>query len=261
MNKNKIKRDKEVEQVYLALLNEHFETVSLEKYNDAMMNLIFTEACEKTLGKNFRKQRISKRKEKKIKEYVENKLRHKYGKWVNMTDFKIKNISNIFFKTNLDRVFNVPGLGKLYGAYYRCCCGNIFFTEHCLERFEERANPLIYILLRRRMEEHLKGPATSVDILSGLLSASSLEYGRKDNYYHVNATVGILVVEDFGDVFIAKTFLSPDMIKPVKWFKPDIYDRETVSSFSDVINCKGEYIDNPQFIEEMIQKDAGANSC
>jgi len=259
--KSSIKRNKEQEQVYLALLNEHFETVSFEPYNDAMMNLIFTNACDKILGKSFAKKRISLRKEKKIKDEVTRRVRNKYGRWVSLTHFKINNVNKtMYFNTNLDRVFTVAGQGKLYGSYYHSCCGNIFFTEHCLERFEERIGPILYDHLAKKLEESLNGPATSVDILSGMTLSGDLEYGRHENYYHLNANVGILVLEDFGDVFIAKTFLSPEMIKPIKWYKPDIYNRDVITSFSGVINCKCDRIENPTFIKEVIQKALEAQS-
>ncbi len=255
MKKSTIVRDKEQEQVYLTLLNEHFETVSLEKYNDAMMNIMFTDACDKVLGKNFAKKRISKRKEKKIKDYVSARIRGKYGKWVSLTNFKLKGINNIYFQTNLDRVFTVTGHGKLYGAYYHRVCGNIFYTAHCLERFEERADMDVYGYMIERMKEVLGAVPTSVDLLSALLMASPLEYGKREGHYHVSIMSGILVLEDFGDVFIAKTFLSQDMIKDVKWYKPQIDNADAMNSFSDVINSPCEQIDKPVLIND-IQKEA-----
>jgi len=242
--KSSITRNKEQEQVYLALLNEHFETVSLEKYNDAMMNLIFSEACNKTLGKTFAKKRISKRKEKKIKEYVAIRIRKKYGKWVNMTNFKLKGNYHIQFKTNLDRVFTVTDHGRLFGANYHKACGNIFYTEHCLERFEERVDPIVYEFIMDRIKAIAGSFPTTVDVLSMMIIGSPFEYGKIENHYHLNIVSGVVVLEDFGNVFIAKTFLSPEMIKPVQWHSPDI-DINNMKSFADVINAPCVRIEKP----------------
>jgi len=242
--KSSITRNKEQEQVYLSLLNEHFETVSLEKYNDAMMNLIFSEACDKVLGKSFAKKRVSKRKEKKIKELVVDRIHRKYGKWVNLVNFKLKSPFHIQFQTNLDRVFTVTDHGRLFGANYRSACGNIFYTEHCLQRFEDRININIYDFIMGRIKAIAGSYPTTVDVLSMMIMGSKFEYGKKDNHYHLNIVSGILVLEDFGDVFIAKTFLAPDMIKPVQWHKPDI-NVELMKSFAEVLKAPCERIDNP----------------
>lgn len=252
--KSSILRNKEQEQVYHSLLNEHFETVSLEKYNDAMMNLIFSEACDNVLGKDFAKKRISKRKEKKIKEYITAKIRKKYGRWVNITSFKLKGMRNIQFDTNLDRVFTVNGKGRLYGAYYHRVCGNIFFTEHCLERFEDRSDMEIYQHVIDRMKDVLKADPTSVDILSTLIMASPLDYGKHEDHLHVGIISGILVLEDFGDVFIAKTFLSEDMIKPVQWYRPKIENRSVITSFAGVLQSPCEKIEKPILYKDILEE-------
>lgn len=247
--KSSITRDKEQEQVYLALLNEHFKTISLEKYNDAMMNLIFSEACDKVLGKNFTKKRISKRKEKKIKEYVAERIRKKYGKWVNLINFKLKNPFHIQFQTNLDRVFTVTGHGKLFGASYHTACGNIFYTEHSLERFEERVDNNMYNFIMGRIKETAGSYPTTVDVLSMMIMGSPFEYGKIENHYHLNIMSGIVVMEDFGDVFIAKTFLAPNMVKSVQWYRPDI-DIDMMKSFAEVIKSPCERIEKPTLLIE-----------
>jgi len=256
--KSSILRDKEQEQVYHSLLNEHFETVSLEKYNDAMLNIILSEAREAVLGKKFDKRRISKRKEKKIKDLATDRIRKKYGKWVNLTSFKIKKNFSIQFNTNLDRVFTVSGKGKLYGAYYHRVCGNIFFTEHCLSRFEEpgRNDMKIYGRIVEGLKDSLKADPTSVDILSMLIMAGPLDYGRKvdDSHIHLSIMSGILVMEDFGDVFIAKTFLSEEMIKQVQWHRPKIEDREKITSFASVLQQPSEKIEKPLLYTDMLEE-------
>jgi len=266
-NKFEIVRDKESEQVYLSLLNNHFKTITYEKYIDAMMNVIFTEVKDKVLGKKFNKKRISRKKGTKIKEGVSEKLKHKYGKWVGMSQFKIKDVNTILFHTNLDKVFKVPGYGTLYGAYYKSVCGNIFFTSHSLTRFEERTDLDTTKALSIMFKSQFKTEPTSIDIICGLIFTCEFIYGRDDKYIHLALPTGILVLEDLGDVFIAKTFLGPDMAKVTKWYKPIHVDKSfehlrSVDSFATVINYDSEAVDTPIFfqnikemIEEHINKD------
>jgi len=254
--KTEIVRDKENEQVYLSLLNSHFKTVTYEEHPDAMMNVIFTDARTKVLGKNFQKKRISQRKAKKIKEEVSNRLKRKYGKWVSLSHFKIKDVDTIAFQTNLDKVFKVPGYGALYGAYYRTACGNIFFSSHSLERFEERTEQNVYEIVSDLFREGHKSEPTSVDILCGLIFMSTFVHGRINKYLHLALPTGILVLEDLGDIFVAKTFLSPEMIKECTWYKPDVdhtmQQRYESNSFADVINKPSEVTDPPVFVQDLM---------
>jgi len=238
-------RDKEQERIYHSLLSGHFKTVTLEKYNDAMMNLMFQQACDKVLGKNFSKNRISKRKEKKIKDYVANKIRKKYGKWVNLTNVKLKKNGQMAFRTNLDRTFIVPDRGRLYGAYYHTISGNVFFTEHCLERFEERANMEFLDGIINAARRGLDAEPTAVDILSLLINYGPLDYGRNKDHLHISVLSGIIALEDLGDVFIAKTFLSENMIKDIQWYRPEIGNRSEVMSFVSVLQSPCKKIDKP----------------
>ncbi len=262
--RTEIVRDKENEQVYLSLLNSHFKTVNYEKHTDAMMNVIFTDARLKVLGKNFQKQRISRRKATKIKEEISNRLKRKYGKWVSLSAFKIKNVDTIAFQTNLDKVFKVPGYGALYGAYYKTACGNIFFTSHSLERFEERTEKNVHKALTSIFTHKNNLEVTSIDILCGLIFTCAFVYGRIDKYIHLALPTGILVLEDLGDVFVAKTFLSSDMIKEISWYRVDVEDIKdfcyNANSFADVVNGPSKKADTPLFIEDlqaMIKESGG----
>lgn len=254
-NQAKIKRNKEEETMYLSLLNLHFETVTYEKYIDSSMNIMFSQARQQVLGKNFNKMRISQRKEKKIKELIIKKMHSKYGKYVSLTHFKIKDINRTIFLTNLDTVFTVPGHGKLYGCYYRQTCGNIFLTQHCLERFEERADPAYCESIMRWIKKTHNAAPTTVDVISSLIMVSNFEYGRTKEHFHLCIGIGVLVIEDFGDVYIAKTFLSPEMFKEkIKWYKPILpADRRHFNSFAEVIHrCESQPIDRPRFIKDYI---------
>lgn len=240
---------KEEEKKYLEALNKHFKAVTCEKHPDAMLNIIFTDAYEKILGRNFRKQRISKKKEKKLKNEIISRLRHKYGRWINLTNFKIKNPAEIYFQTNFNRVYKVEDMGILYGSPSELICDGIFYTSHCLERFEERANPEFYDPITEEMKKIYKTEPTSADIMIGLIMSSNMEYGRWKDFCYLNVRVGALVLENLTDVFIAKTFLTPDMLHPeMTWYQPLIAPDEHFSSFKELMEIDFIKIEKPSFI-------------
>jgi len=249
-----IHRDKSTEDEelrYLDLLKEHFTTVFHEKHPTAMLNLIFNDSYDKILGKNYRKKRISKRKTKKLRDEIVSRLRRKYGRWINLTNFKVKSPSDIRFVTNFNRVYRIEGQGKLYGSPSELVCGGIFYTSHCLERFEERADPLLYANVIIALIETYKTEPTSADILMGLIMTSDYEYGRWKEFLYLNVRVGALVLDDLGEIFIAKTFLTPDMLHPeMKWYQPLINEGEDrdITSFQELIHKKSIPIDKPTFI-------------
>jgi len=254
--RSEIIRDKENEQVYLSLLNNHFKTITYEKHIDAMINIIFTEVKDKVLGKKFDKKRISRKKGIKIRKGVSDKLKHKYGKWVSLSRFKIKDRSTIAFQTNLDKVFRVPGYGTLYGAYYRSACGNIFFTSHALERFEQRTDADTSKALASLFKDQLDTEATSVDLLCGLIFTCAFVYGKIGKFIHLALPTGVLVLEDLGDVFIAKTFLGPDMIKIIDWYQPVLVDKSLkhiheIDSFATLMNAGAERVEPPVFFQNV----------
>lgn len=277
MEKNKfveksiIKRDKEEEQIYLDLLNLHFKTVTYEKHPDAMMNLIFQEAFNKVLGANFAKKRISQRKEKRIKEAVLHQLRAKYGRWINLMNFKIKDKNRAFYRTNFNRVYKVEGLGILYGSPSHMLCGNIFYTSHCLERFEERADPFLYEPVKNRIRELYKTEPTSADIMIGLIMSTNYEYGVWKEFKYLNVQIGVLVLQDLGDVFIAKTFLTPDMLyegMKERWYQPVLkvstreigehfLDIDSFHSFADLLKHESRKIEKPTFIVDELTELMG----
>lgn len=255
------------EKKYLDILKKHFDAVTCEKHPDAMLNIIFTDAYNKVLGKDYRKERISKRKQKKLREEIINRLRRKYGRWINLTNFKAKNPYKISFQTNFNRVYRIKNVGILYGSPSEIVCEGIFYTSHCLERFEERAKPELYENVTNTLKHLYKTEPTSADILMGLILTSDYEYGKwkstvygtEKKFYYLNVSVGALALEDLGDVFIAKTFLTPDMLHPkMKWLKPllnEDEDEEKITSFKELINLGTIKIDKPQFISDEIIKN------
>jgi len=52
-------------------------------------------------------------------------------------------------------------------------------------------------------------------------------YARNRNMCYLDITFGILVLEDFDEFFVAKTFLTYDMIKQdFYWVRPDLTEEE-----------------------------------
>lgn len=253
--KSRISRDHSEEEKYLEILNKYFETETFEKHPDAMLNIMFTNTFDEVLGPNFFKSRISKRKEKKIKERLIKKLQSKYGRWINITNFKIKDIDHVRFLTNFNRVYKVKGLGILYGCPSERVCGGVFYTQHCLERFEERLDPVFYSPLALELKKSYGVEPTIADILVGMVMTSNFEYAQKDQFYYLNIRVGILVLKNFQDVFIVKTFLTPEMLQtPLEWFKPlltqeqDHNPNNFFRSFSDMVNHESIKIQRPSFL-------------
>jgi hypothetical protein len=254
-DRSRLIRNKEEEQVYLDLLNHHFKTVTAEKHPDAMLNLIFRESYEKVLGVSFAKERIGKRKAKAIRNLILLKLQKKYGRWINLTNFKIKNINQCLFMTNFNRVYNVEGQGKLYGNPSHSISGGVFYTEHCLERFEERVSPHLYEPVTERLRFTFKAEPTSADIMFGLVMSSNLEHGVWKEFKYLNINVGALVLEDLGDVFIAKTFLTPDMLyADMKWYQALIQEGDQFHYFADLLKHECIKIEQPDFLINRLAK-------
>lgn len=260
-NKWKICRpehDKEEEQRYLKLLQNHFDGVSTyEKHPDAMMNIIFTESYQKILGPNYNKRRIGKRKEKQIKALLLERMKNKYGRWINILNFKFKNSNVAVYETNFNRVYRIKNTGILYGSPSNHLCGNIFYTSHCLERFEERVPPEHYFPVINELHRIYKTEPTSADIIVALVLCSNLEYALKDQFCYLNVRVGVLVLEILDNLFIAKTFLTEDMLKDdLQWYFPLMKDgRRDLKSFEELIEKERIKIAAPKFLlEELAEK-------
>lgn len=254
MVQGRIVRDKEPDQIYLNLLQGHFDSVEgFEKYPDAIFNLLFSEASEKILGKEFRKERISQRKAKKLNEFITKKLFNKYGKWVTFCNFKIKKDLSMSYKTNIHLIFRVKDLGILYGCEPHGITGNIFFTSHALERFEERSDKFYIEPIKEDLRGAFKTEPSSYEIIHLLIKASNQQYGILDKYCYLNILVGFLVIEDLGDTFIVKTFYSNDMKKTnIKWYQGEI-NIENANSLADLLHSPAKPIDEPVFIQDEVE--------
>jgi hypothetical protein len=245
----------------LEMLNRHFKATTFEKYPEAMMSIIMQQAGEKILGKNYQKDRISKRKSEQLYKHMLNRLQGSYGKYINITHFKAKDPWSVKFSTNFNRVFKTD-FGVLYGSLSVGLWKTVFYISHCFERFAERrdaflCNPLIKILT-----EYLKTKPTDADIIMALVSLGNggFEYGRKENFYYLNINVGIVVLEDFEEFFVAKTFLDTDMVDPNwVWYKPLLtpaqfdYPSRYFKSLKEVLDHDPIKITGPSFINDLMK--------
>lgn len=245
------RRNKEEEQYYLDLLKKHFEDVTtFEQHPDAMIGLIWSRTFDEVCGKNFDKERVAKRKQKAIEKKLLQKLRSKYGRWINFTNLKFKSVGHVTYRTNFNRVYKIKDYGTLYGSPNYDICSNIFLTSHCLERFEERVPPETYEPITENLKKDFKADPTSADVMVGLILSSNKEYALKDNYCYLNIRVGVLILENLDEIFIAKTFYTPDMLNEMKWVQPLLNDQVELDSFADLLNLDKINIKEPKFLDK-----------
>ena len=244
----------------LAMLNKHFRTATFEKHPKAMLTIIIDQAMDKVLGKKYSKQRISKRKQVKLYEVIINRLRNCYGKYVNFSNFKCKDPGDIKFVTNFDTVYRTE-FGLLYAYVKEGIWSTIFYTEHCLERFDERCREDIREVLDRKVFSLIKAPPTAADIIMTLtvVGKGDFEYGFNEPYYYLNIGPGFLVLEDYMDFFVAKTFLSPKMVdSKISWYQPDLgtdqmeFPSKYFKTLKEILIYKPKPIKMPLFLDDII---------
>lgn len=239
----------------LELLNKYFKAVTFEKHPKAMMAMIFDDTFIKVLGKNFAKQRISKKKKARLQEELKQALQSRYGRFMNICLHKSANPEAIKFDTNFHHAYKTE-FGTLYGAQNRFYCGRMFFTFHCFERFEERCPKNFFETISNIFYEKLKYHPTAADLVMFLVSILDFQYAKKDKFYYLNIGMGFLVLEDFNEFFVAKTFLTSEMLdSALEWYKPlkiiQIGDQESLKVVLEHDPIK---IDKPKFFEGWISR-------
>jgi hypothetical protein len=240
----------------LELLNKHFRTTTFEKHPKAMMNILFDEAFIKVLGKNFAKQKISKKKRARMQEELQYALQNRYGRFMNICLHKATGKPDALkFDTNFHHAYKTE-FGTLYGAQSRFLCGRMFFTFHCFERFEERCPENIYKALSTIFYEKLRYHPTAADLVMFLTSIVSMEHAKKTKFYFLNVGVGFLVLEDFNEFFVAKTFMTSEMLDPtLEWYRPsEIISIEPTDSLKRVFEHNPIKIEKPEFIQDWLLK-------
>jgi hypothetical protein len=215
----------------LSLLNGHFKTYPFEKHPKAMLTILFQRGCDRILGKNFAKQRISKAKEKKLYQFINERLKACYGRWVMVDRFNIKNPYFVRFTCNLTVAFKNEW-GNLYTSSSHRSLEDVFFTAHCFERVEERLPTDVFQQVSgaviRCMKFYPLAVPTSADITFLFTEVSNREHARYNGFIYLNIRVGVLVLQDFGNLYVAKTFLSYEMAETLnlRWVSPLFDDPE-----------------------------------
>lgn len=222
----------------LQLLKKYFKVTTFEKHPKAMMAIIFDRTMDNVLGKDFAKQRISKRKMKRIEEELKSALQSCYGRFINVSlRTRGASLYGIKFNTNFHHAYKTE-FGTLYGAPGQFFCGQVFFTAHCFERFDERCDLIYRQAFSKAFVDRYKYEPTAADLVMLLTSTrENREYARKDKFYFLNIKMGFLVLEDFNELFVAKTFLTPDMLDTsLQWYKPvesTLYEGKTLKEQLD----------------------------
>ena len=202
-----------------------------EKYPESVGKHMVFSSIDEILGKNFSKERISERKVKKIYDLILEKMRARYGSWVNLLDFKIKgDIRKISFSTNFEKIYNTE-MGNLFGtANSSPIWQKVLFTSHSLERFEERAKNYSFTGIKKSFGRVCRAQPTSADILLTLIFYGDYDYAPlAPTEYYLSVKIGACVMETFDDVTVVKTFVSPKMVKNVTWFRPTLTDEQSRS--------------------------------
>lgn len=239
-----------------SILKAYFEDVEqVDKYPTAAITGIVKQSVDKVM-KHDNRERISKKKLQRIRDLILFKLRHRYGKWINLLNFKLKRNSTFEFETNFSTTYRTKK-GLLYGHAPESSLRQMFFTAHSLQRFDERVKLTRYDDFRKKFKRQIGAYPTAADILYGLVLSSS-QFGNdpEPNHRLINIHFGSLVVETFRNIFIVKTFITPDMVKrDVEWFELEpnqfelegkAFDINSVQAFFDhkVVPC------TPEFLEE-----------
>jgi hypothetical protein len=121
---------------------------------------------------------------------------------------------------------------------------NVFFTSHSITRFEERITSKILETIKYVHKKRLGTIATSLDLLNYIFM-DAIENGAEyaigigpDKCVYLNVKIGIIVFNRFNNVFVAKTFLTPEMvpIKELKWLSTDFDKVTSKDSFDKLLD-------------------------
>jgi len=241
----------------LEILNKYFRTTTFEKHPKAMISLLFEEIFNKVLGKNFAKQRISKKKFVRLQEEMRYALQSRYGKYMNIYIKPKSPPWAIKFDTNFHHAYKTE-FGILYGTPSQFDSGHTLFTLHCFQRFQERCDPELYKTVAEIFFEKFKYPPTAGDLVMYLTWTHDMEYARKDKFFYLNIGLGFLVLEDYNEFFVAKTFLTPEMLDTsLIWYTPSTEKKlppEKYPTLKSILLHEPVKIEGPEFIRDRLTK-------
>jgi len=103
---------------------------------------------------------------------------------------------------------------------------------------------------------------TAADLLMFIVSGRwGYEYGKKENFYFLNVGVGFLVLEDYEEFFMAKTFLTAEMCDPqMPWYKPLLtedqanYPSSNFKTVKEILDHDPIKITGPTFLENIMKE-------
>jgi hypothetical protein len=214
------------------ILKAHFDSdiKEVERYTAANLSVLISQAYNEVCGKDFFK-RPSKKQTRRIRETILKRIRLRYGKYFDLTDFIYRNRRDSFrFNTNLSYSYRHKK-GILYGHAPDTFLRPLFYTTHSLERFEERVDPKLYGSLTWVYKKLWGCDPTPASILD-ILIKSSFSWGNDKICQYLNVIFGSLVIERYKNVLVCKTFLTPNMLREdVNWRKLDSIDVAGEQSF------------------------------
>lgn len=239
------------------ILKAYFEYIKpVEVHANISLSYVFEETLIEVYGKK-NPEKHSKKKLEKIKEKIQNKLRTRFGKYITLSQLIWHRRSGNFrFVTNFNSTYKTRK-GLLYGHYKTGRLRQIFYTSHCLQRFEERINEERYANFRKAYKK-VNGVYPIANDIIDFLIYCSYQYGIAKDYRYLNIYFGTLVVEVLKDIYIVKTFLLPEMHdeRKVDWYKiiPNKFDEENdgmmeIDSMTDFFFHKAKK-DEPMFFNK-----------
>lgn len=232
-----------------SILKAYFGDVKLvDKYPLATITFFINESLDEVL-KNDQSTKISKRKIERVRQKVLDRLKGRYGKWINLLCFEQCRNDKIEFVTNFTSTYKTEK-GIIYGHSPNSKLRQLFFTSHSLKRFDERIDEKRYHFFYNYFKRKVGVFPTSLDILSKLIICAN-QFGVERDFRYINVFLGALVVEAFRNIFIVKTFLTPDMLNSkINWFELDLnhfeiengnkFNIDSIQGFFDhkSISCK-----------------------
>lgn len=197
----------------LVMLREQFSAAQLEKYDTAVMNMLFDDGVKKFRQGN---KRVGDHVLRKVQKYMIEHLRSMYGPYLTV----LRKKDRFFF--NFSMVYKTQR-GRLYQS---TTYPDLFITSHALERYEERMPDLETLDLASGINTLFRNKwgtsPTAYDSLDDILRGIN-EYGvpvDQGDTLILNLTFGFLVLDVFEKFSVAKTFLLPGMNVPkCEWFE------------------------------------------
>lgn len=164
----------------------------------------------------------------------------RYARWIRVDLYPHE--KGVAYQTNFNEVFKTRH-GTIYGhpdGFLR----PLFYTSHSLERFSQRTKARQYTKITSRYLKQYGRRPTPAEVLDEILVARApwLEFGlipKKEVY--INTLLGILVVESFQNIYVAKTFILHNYGEEMaSWYRVTATDTELSGEENiDRCNLKG----------------------